>query len=140
MTQDKNDREGSVFFIARYLRKALVAQHSTSTGCFNRCKHSASNYCLWCGKHYGNYLIVLYLFCKLLYTANVIAQYFIMYRFLGTVHSWKYGFEYLHSLATGAYFDEMEAFPRETWCDVRIKRMYNDHRYTVQCTLHHRYL
>lgn len=133
MTHDKNDREGSVKFIARYLRDALCVRRRKKRRCFGRCKQSLARCCLWCGPNYGNYLILLYLFCKCLFLANALSQFLIMYRFLGAKHSLFYGLEFVESVAKGIAWDEDRAFPREVYCDFEIKRMYNTHRYTVQC-------
>ena len=54
-------------------------------GRYTRCKHFVSrNFCLVCGRRYGNYLVTLYVFIKLLYLANIAVQLLALEVFLGS--------------------------------------------------------
>ena len=54
-------------------------------GRYTRCKHFVSrHFCLVCGRRYGNYLVTLYVFIKLLYLGNIAAQLFALEAFLGS--------------------------------------------------------
>lgn len=88
------------------------------------------------GKMYGNYLIMLNLFVKLLYILNSIAQLWILNDFISN-DSLKYtffGWEVMYSLWHGEEIDN-RLFPRVTLCDFQIRQMQNVHDFTVQCTL-----
>lgn len=89
---------------------------------------------MFCGRRYGNYLVVLYLFVKLLYIANVIGQIFALNAFLGQNFS-LYGIDVLSALAKGEDWTASPRFPRVTMCDFKVRRLGNVQRYTVQCVL-----
>ena len=84
----------------------------------------------------GNYLVLLFLFSKLCYIGNVVAQLFVLNRVLGTNYSW-YGIDILTNMVADHDWTEANiiAFPRVTMCDFRVRRLGNVHRYTVQCVL-----
>lgn len=87
-----------------------------------------------CGRRYGNYLVVLYIFVKLLFIGNVIGQLFALNSFLGTNYN-MYGFDVMKALATGEDWTASSRFPRVTMCDFKVRRLGNVQRYTVQCVL-----
>ncbi|CAD5126051.1 unnamed protein product [Dimorphilus gyrociliatus] len=86
-----------------------------------------------CSRRYGCYLLVLYLFSKLLYLTNVTIQFLSLSYILGTSYG-IYGIRAIYefrSLTTPSN----PTFPRVTMCDFRTRRLGNVHRYTVQCCL-----
>ncbi len=87
-----------------------------------------------CGRRFGNYLVVLYVFSKLLFIANVIGQLFILNAFLGTNFN-MYGIDVLREISQGIDWTESARFPRVTMCDFMVRRLGNVQRYTVQCVL-----
>ena len=118
-------------FVDRY----LTSQKDFRTGCTVSIKHLLSRTCcIMCGRRRGNYLVALYLFCKLIYIGNVLAQLFILNTFLGHQFS-AYGIDVLRSLASGEDWTESKRFPRVTMCDFKVRRLGNVQRYTVQCVL-----
>ena len=99
------------------------------------------------GRTLGSYVSMLYVFVKFLYLFNVIAQLYIMNRFLGSEYTfwgWEVSVPVVHDetsvqtltdLWSGREWAESGVFPRVTLCDFRIRRLANIHRYTVQCVL-----
>ena len=113
----------------------LTSQREYRTGCTVSLKHFISRTCcLICGRRYGNYLVVLYVFCKLIFIANVIGQLFALNAFLGTDFH-LYGIDVMRSLANGEDWTASPRFPRVTMCDFKVRRLGNVQRYTVQCVL-----
>ena len=88
-----------------------------------------------CGRHKSNYLVVLYLVCKLLYIANAIGQLFLLNVLLDTdFHS--YGIDVIQKSLAGDDWFPTTRFPRVTMCDFKVRRLGNAiHRYVVQCAL-----
>jgi len=79
-------------------------------------------------------IVILYLFIKLLYLLNAIAQFFILQHFLGAKSSW-WGLQVLDDLAHGRQWTETGNFPRVTYCDFDVREMGNLQHHTVQCVL-----
>ena len=69
----------------------------------------------------GSYLVILYLFTKLLYIGNVIAQLFVLNSILATKYN-IYGVEVLSDMAGDHDWMDRKsvAFPRVTMCDFRV--------------------
>ena len=69
----------------------------------------------------GSYLVILYLFTKLLYIGNVIAQLFVLNTVLATKYN-IYGVEVLSDMAGDHDWMDRKsvAFPRVTMCDFRV--------------------
>ncbi len=82
----------------------------------------------------GNYLVVLYIFTKIIFIVNVIGQLFLLDAFLGTNFHF-YGIDVIKSLAQNVDWTESARFPRVTMCDFKVRRLGNVQRYTVQCVL-----
>ena len=70
----------------------------------------------------------------MLFIGNVIAQLFIMDWVLGSDYH-LYGFDVLKAWVTSKDWRMPERFPRSTMCDLKIRRLGNVQRYTVQCVL-----
>lgn len=91
-------------------------------------------FCLTKGKRYGNFLLVLFVFVKILYTFNSIIQLFILNSFLGNDYL-ILGIEILTKIWYGEDWSQLKRFPRVTLCDFRVREVGIVHRYTVQCVL-----
>ncbi|VDO13983.1 unnamed protein product [Brugia timori] len=122
---DKSSRLAQVHIAADHLRDALDMQRELRTGSFD---------CFHLGKRSGVYLIVLYLFTKLLYVINVILQFVILNAFLGPQYT-LWGAGILSDIWRGKEWSESGHFPRVTMCDFHIRVLGNIHRWTVQCVL-----
>lgn len=91
--------------------------------------------CRCCGRSKGNYLSASYIFVKLLYIADVLGQIFALNYFLGQSYS-MYGIDFIKEGFSSEHgWGESERFPRVTMCDVMVRRLGNNQRYTVQCVL-----
>uniref|UniRef100_A0A914EMS8 Innexin n=1 Tax=Acrobeloides nanus TaxID=290746 RepID=A0A914EMS8_9BILA len=82
----------------------------------------------------GSFLNVLYILVKFIYLAQVLTQFVILNRFLGTSYT-LWGFDILRDLAYGREWQESGHFPRVTMCDFEVRVLGNKHRHTVQCVL-----
>ncbi|KAK2172383.1 hypothetical protein NP493_963g00068 [Ridgeia piscesae] len=119
----------------RHLDHYLEYQREYRGGCCVIIKHLLAKYlCLICGNRYGNYLVGLYMFTKVLYFTNVICQLFMLNGFLGTEYN-MYGFAVIRDLITGTEWTAAARFPRVTLCDFQIRQMGTIHPHTVQCVL-----
>lgn len=85
----------------------------------------------WTGKRFGNYLIILYLFVKCFYLANVVGQLFLMTKLLGIENYHLFGFEILRRMANGQDMIANHYFPKVSHCDFKVRELGNDHQYTV---------
>ena len=91
-------------------------------------------FCISYGRRHGNYLVGLYLFTKVLFIINVTCQLFALNSFLGMNYN-MYGFDVVGELLRGDDWTESDRFPRVTMCDLKVRRLGNVQRYTVQCVL-----
>ncbi len=85
----------------------------------------------WTGKRFGNYLIILYVFVKIFYLANVFGQLFLMTKLLGIQNYHFLGFEILQRMASGQDMIANHYFPKVSHCDFKVRELGNDHQYTV---------
>ena len=134
-------RDKTIKYMIRHFDHYLTYQKEYRGGCCALVKHVLARYtCLSCGNRYGNYLVGLYLFTKLLYFGNVALQLFLMNIFLGDSYH-TYGLTVLEDLARpslpgGVRVGRAELrFPRTTLCDFRVRQMGTTHPHTVQCVL-----
>ena len=123
----------------RYLRCHKDDNSGSDRVCTLSVKHLLTRTCcLRCGRRHSNYLILLYVFVKFLYLVNAVGQIFLLDLFLGGSAFHAYGIDVLRG-AVDLESDWPETgsarFPRVTMCDVKIRRLGNVHRYTVQCVL-----
>ena len=100
-------------------------------GCF---RNWMKVFCVTKGKRYGNFLLVLFIFVKILYVINSISQLFLLNQFLGNDFL-ILGIEVLTKVWNGDDWSQINRFPRVTLCDFRIREVGIVHRYTVQCVL-----
>jgi hypothetical protein len=95
-------------------------------------KKLTSSFIFWTGKRLGNYLVILYVFVKFLYLANVVGQFFLMTKLLGISNYHMFGFEILRRMSLGLDLVKNHYFPKLTNCDFTIRELENDHKYTVR--------
>jgi hypothetical protein len=134
-TELAESREKTLNYMTKQMNRYLTSQREYRSGCTVSLKHFLSRTCcLCCGRRHGNYLVVLYIFSKLVFIANVIGQLFVLNMFLG--HDFNlYGIDVMRSLAAGEDWTASPRFPRVTMCDFKVRRLGNVQRYTVQCVL-----
>uniref|UniRef100_A0A1I8I373 Innexin n=1 Tax=Macrostomum lignano TaxID=282301 RepID=A0A1I8I373_9PLAT len=112
----------NVRFMARYMEGCIYRQREYRRGVGVRLKHCLSKCsCLCCGKRYGNFLVVLYFFIKVLYLLNVFGQLYIMEKFIGTTYTF-FGFRVLLDIVHGIKWYQSSNFPRVTFCDLQAKK------------------
>lgn len=131
-------REKLMDFLGGHIQTFIKAKDSYKNykhGFEYKIKKFLSFILFWTGKRFGNYLIILYIFVKLLYLINVVGQLFLMTRLLGISNYYLLGFEILNRMASGLDMIKNHYFPKVTHCDFKIRELGNDHLYTVQCVL-----
>jgi hypothetical protein len=85
----------------------------------------------------GNYLVVLYLFIKILYIFNCIGQLFLISILLGRNY-YIYGASIFRDMIQGKGYADSEYFPRVTMCKFQVRELglkNFSHEYNVQCVL-----
>lgn len=90
--------------------------------------------CVTKGKRSGNYLTVLFIITRLMYTLNSFLQLFMLNHFLGNDFL-LLGFEVIAKVWVGDDWAQLKRFPRVTMCDFKIREVGITHRYTVRITL-----
>ena len=91
--------------------------------CFKTC-------CVTKGKRTGNYLTVLFIITRVMYTLNSFLQLFMLNHFLGNDFL-LLGFEVIAKVWVGDDWAQLKRFPRVTMCDFKIREVGITHRYTV---------
>ncbi|KAI0240155.1 Innexin unc-9, partial [Lamellibrachia satsuma] len=124
---DADSRDKTIRYMTKHMGRFLLEMSRNEIVAPRRCKGF-----LW--GIYGNYLIVLYIFIKLVYILNVVVQIFLLNVFLGMDYSW-YGFNVFSRMLRGVEWTTSDRFPRVTLCDFQIRELGNINRYTVQCSL-----
>ncbi|KAL8564088.1 hypothetical protein ACOMHN_034565 [Nucella lapillus] len=135
VAQADSTRTQGVDRLAIHIDRWLKAHRFHQTSSFNRFRqHVSSLLCVFGMKREPSYLSLLYLFMKMLYTVNVVCQFFLLTAFLGEWHL-TYGADVLKGFFSHEGWKESPRFPRVTLCDFDIRQLQNIQRYTVQCTL-----
>ncbi|XP_071103534.1 innexin unc-9-like isoform X4 [Haliotis cracherodii] len=125
----------TIKYVVRHIDRCLDNQRESRHTCCVQLRHILSaKLSLLCGKRYGNYLVAVYLFMKVMYISNAIGQLFMLNEFLSTEYN-IYGFQVLQDLIVGDEWTASHRFPRVTMCDFDIRQMQNIHRHSVQCVL-----
>jgi hypothetical protein len=75
------------------------------------CKRAMKILCITKGKRYGNYLLALFVFVKVLYTVNSVMQLFILNHFLGNDYL-LLGVEVISKVWNGDDWTQVKRFPR----------------------------
>lgn len=94
-------------------------------------------FCFMFGKFLGNYLVVLYLFVKILYIVNCVGQLFLISILLGR-NFYIYGASIFRDIIQGKGYADSEYFPRVTMCKFQVRELglkNFSHEYNVQCVL-----
>lgn len=128
------EREKLMDFLSGHINTFIKAKDSyrkSKNKVSYRFKRVLSFLLFWTGKRFGNYLIILYLFCKILYLINVFGQLFLMTKLLGISNYHLLGFEILSRMARGVDMISNHYFPKVTHCDFKIRELGSDHLYTV---------
>ncbi|KAI1725929.1 innexin domain-containing protein [Ditylenchus destructor] len=86
-------------------------------------------------RFYEAYLTSLYIIVKLLFLANVMAQAYLMNRFLQTDYYDYYGWGVFKDLLQGKAWNDSGNFPRITYCDLDVRILGTVQKHTVQCVL-----
>ncbi|KAH9524014.1 Innexin unc-7 [Bulinus truncatus] len=131
-----DDRDKTIDHISKYMDRWLETHREYHWNRLVRAKQlMAKVCCFFCNKRAGTYLTAFYLFVKVVYAANVIAQFFILNAFLSQDYN-LYGFEVLQMLGSNnGEWKESTRFPRVTLCDFKIRQLQNIQTWTVQCVL-----
>ncbi|BFZ21900.1 hypothetical protein BsWGS_24939 [Bradybaena similaris] len=132
-TAPPDKREKIITDISRFLHKWLQSYRVYKYNLMVRVKEKMSSIaCFALGKRQGTYLTGLYLFIKLLYLVNVLAQFIMLTAFL-KFNYWTYGFQVLQHL--GGKWVDIDHFPRVVMCDFEIRQLQNIQTYSLQCVL-----
>jgi hypothetical protein len=104
---------------------------------FNFFRRTVALLCICFGKFLGNYLVILYLFVKILYIFNCLGQLFLISVLLGRNY-YIYGASIFHDFIQGKGYADSEYFPRVTMCKFQVRELglkNFSHEYNVQCVL-----
>lgn len=138
MTQDLSpeDREKRLRALSKYIgRWASGGSIPYRSGICSSLRERVGNYCfLGCGRHYGNFLVSLAVFIRLVYFLNNFAFLFFLNEFLGNKF-YLFGYEVIASVLKGEEWALSPRFPRVTLCDFDLRQMTNVQRWTLQCVL-----
>ncbi|VDI22927.1 Hypothetical predicted protein [Mytilus galloprovincialis] len=115
------DREKSIKTLAHFMDKWLDSNVEKNLNFINRTLA-------------GMYLIILFLFVKVLYVSNAFGQLFLLNAFLSTKYSF-YGFDFFDNWKSNRPWRDSPRFPRVTLCDFQIRQLQNVQRFTIQCVL-----
>lgn len=85
----------------------------------SRVRRSIALACFMFGKFLGNYLVILYLFVKVLYIINCVGQLFLISTLLGR-NFYIYGASIFRDIIQGKGYADSEYFPRVTMCKFQV--------------------
>ena len=120
--------------IDQYVDDPRRQRANRTMGYFGR---SIALMCFMFGKFLGNYLVILYLFVKILYIVNCVMQLFLISILLGRNY-YVYGASIFRDFIEGKGLAESEYFPRVTMCKFQVRELglkNFSHEYNVQCVL-----
>ena len=127
-------RDKLLTLISNQMDRFLGTRQMSSKGQMSMSNIISRTCCLLCGRRTGCYLVMLYIFVKILYIANIFFQLAILNEILRTSFL-VYGIEFLRNMWFDDYWVNSRTFPRVTMCDFNVRRLGNVQRYTVQCVL-----
>lgn len=129
------DRAKKISHVTKYIHRWIDSQRDYHDNFLVKVRRKFSNIVCFCyGKRDGTFLTGLYLFVKMLYCVNVIAQFFMLNSFMSMDYN-NFGLEILIGLIHGNEWKESPRFPRVTFCDMEIRQLNNVQRWTIQCVL-----
>lgn len=133
--ESPENRARGIRSISKHIDRYLIHYKSFKTGLCSSLTAELAGFGFLCGKRYGNYLTMRYLFSKLMYIGNVCLQLYLLNKFLGTDY-YIYGVEALKDIANNGTYRECSRFPRIGLCDFEIRTLSNNlEHYVVQCAM-----
>lgn len=130
-----DEREENLKHIAKYVDRWLRQNRNYHRNIMVKVRQKVSSVFIFCfARRDGYFLTGFYLFTKLLYCVNCIAQFYLLDAFLGMDFG-GYGFEILSFFRDHGEWKETPRFPRVTLCDFKIRQLRNIQQFTVQCVL-----
>ncbi|KFD52086.1 hypothetical protein M513_07068, partial [Trichuris suis] len=120
---DAERKEHTINVISHYIKHSIASRTS-----------GHNMYFPFLGAKAGRQLKNIYVAAKLLFMINVLAQFLIMNRFLGTAYTF-WGIQIMIDLLQGKEWSDSGHFPRVTLCDFEVRTMASVHKHTVQCVL-----
>ncbi|KAH9489598.1 Innexin unc-7 [Bulinus truncatus] len=134
MDQDNRERQlGHVaFFLHRWI--TTYSDIPSSNERIKKLRRALENFFICYGKRRSHYLVIIYLFIKFLYLANVVVQFFIISAFLN-LNFWTFGVDVIWQFASSGEWEDGYNFPRVALCDFKIRQLENVNTFTCQCVL-----
>ncbi|CAD5126052.1 unnamed protein product [Dimorphilus gyrociliatus] len=131
--KEKKKREETLTFLSKQIHRFLTAtsaRKGENNSTLNKIKSAV------CSRRFSGYLLMIFLFSKVLYAANVIIQLLVLNKILGTKYG-AFGIDFLKGKEHADHWmsSASHTFPTVTMCDFFVRRLGNVHRYSVQCVL-----
>ncbi|XP_050413036.1 innexin unc-9 [Patella vulgata] len=134
---DMESRDTEIKNLATCISRWLIYKREHRYNVFSRLRSKISRFSVilfFLGLRNGTYLVGLYMFTKLLYFVNVVAQFYMLNTFLSDDFS-MYGIEVIRHLRDVGEIKDSEFFPKITFCDFYVRQMTNVQPHTTQCVL-----
>ena len=136
ITLELKKRKSRMKLIRNQIHRFVSSPRNRTEGCSFSVQHILSSLCgCICGKRFGNYLTVLYIFMKLIYIGNVVLQMYLLGPIFQTAFHELGWTAIQNALAEKPHWIHPGIFPTVTMCDFKIRRLGNNHNYSMQCVL-----